>query len=390
MNWTRRELVSSLALAIPGVALADVQQRSAKQDLRFFCWDAAFPIIYSDQTIEVIGAIEKIEFFEPLFGGYRDIVNPQMPAVTDGRINFPAPGEYYLKFNDGGSWLRTCVLKPGEALSESLIRIFDFTVANMFYTGLDDNRWYTAPSRQKFVWDWFTSPDPLMLSCGPTHAVFRLLVEDRLGLPTRVVTFPGTYIKKRKVVQITHNVAEVYVPEHNTFVVCDVNNGFLPRWMDAITLSEIVTAAWCDKTIAREQQDLPGLDLYYGVHIKQQSPKSVTALKKAAGKPVPFQRDFVSNRTIVKGSWLRCLYGGVAYWGGDVGWQRPTGTEFLPGDYHFVNLHHNPEFALAAVNWIEELSGLRVSVRRASEMRSDLSAGHKTEVATARWWGRKR
>lgn len=99
----------------------------------------------------------------------------------------------------------------------------------MLYSGADDHRWTPGLSRQKFVWNWFTSSDPAMLSCGPTHAIFRWLVEDRLGLPTRIVTLPASYIKYGVVVNDGHNVAEVYVPELKRFVLFDVNNAFVPK-----------------------------------------------------------------------------------------------------------------------------------------------------------------
>ena len=397
MPVTRRKMLSTMMAGLPAVALSAAgatPEPAPSCGLRFFSWNTVFPIRYQDEPIEVSGQIDTWEFSEPTFGKKREIVNPAQPVISSGGISFPVPGEYYLKLNGGEAFLRTCVLQRQEPSFNSIARIFDFTVANMLYSGADDFRWYAADTRQKFVWDWFTGTDPVMLSCGPTHAVFRWLIEDRLGLPTRTVTFPATYYKRGKLVHDTHNVAEIYSPDLDRFVLCDVNNAFLPKWIDAISLSEIVTNSWCDIYSPYDRwEDLQGLSIHKSVDaLLPDKDRYNAALRKAKGGRVPFTPDLISNvpTTISRNSWLRCLYGGVAYWGAEVGWARPTGTEFLPGGYQFVNLHKNPVLTREAIKWIQELSGLEVTMRTASEMRQALRDGHRSEIAAARWWGKQK
>lgn len=394
---SRRNLLTASSLALPDLLFAKREKAAAPcpqpGSVQFRSWDTRFPILYRDQPLETLGKIVEWEFFQPVFGADRERVNPTAPALSSGAISFPAPGEYYLKIN-GRQFFRTCILERGELVYESALRVFDFTVANMFYGGVDDPLW-AKPGRTRTIWNWFTSREPLMFSCGPTHALFRWLIEDRLGLPTRVVTFPGTYFRDGALHHDTHNVAEVYLPDFKKFVLFDVNNAFVPPWRDAISLAELVTDSLGDEMTQEERAQPLGIELHQKVMTRY--PHAVrypTAVRAAAenGTTLRFSSGLVGDVTAKesKATWLRLLYGGVAYWGQNVGWQRPTGTEFLPGDYLFVNLHRNDHLARQAIEWVKALANVKVTTHSPGEMRDALATGHKSEIAAEKWWGKRR
>ena len=131
--------------------------------------ESRFPIIFAKEFATASTRICRIEFFTPLFGAERNLVNPAKPIIKGEQIHFREPGEYYLKVN--GDYLKVLVLDPSEGTKEALLRMFDFFVANNLYLGADDNAWYQE--RYIYLRSFFRSCEPMMLSCGPSHSVWR-------------------------------------------------------------------------------------------------------------------------------------------------------------------------------------------------------------------------
>ncbi|HYO75734.1 MAG TPA: twin-arginine translocation signal domain-containing protein, partial [Thermoanaerobaculia bacterium] len=264
----RREFLTKLAAAAAGVAVApaleaQVIQRRTWPPLRQrtrIKWDLhgeSFPLFRPGQTATASERITKLEFFVPLFGAERKgLVNPKLPKVINARtIRFDEPGEYYLRVNGGAGYLKAVVFAPDEGIPASLIRLFDFCVVNNLYLGAEDNVWYYR--RADYLTEFFTAEQPMMLSCGPTHGVFRWLVRERFCLPARIMTAPGTYYHNGEVARLSHNVPEIYIPDYDKYVFMDLNFGMVPLWLDALELAEVAHATWGDTaTDAESLEDL--------------------------------------------------------------------------------------------------------------------------------------
>ena len=204
--------------AAPAVSAPAAEQA---QTLTFRFPDSRYPILFSGTTVEASQPITSVRYFAPLFGKSRTVVNPA-PIDIDGRqLTFREAGEYYLVVNDAHH-LKAIVLDATEPISQGVTRIYDFNLANVAWCTADDRAWYEAADH--FLEFFFYSPGPVGLLCGPAAEVFRRMVWDRFRLPSRVVTFPGTYYAGSEIRRATHNVPEVYLPDKRKFVLFDINN----------------------------------------------------------------------------------------------------------------------------------------------------------------------
>lgn len=342
--------------------------------------ECKFPIIFAGDSVTIARTIDAIDFFAPTFGKDRPEVNPVIPLLRNGHsLQFSTPGEYYLRFNHKRWFLKVLVLSADEPISKAVLRIFDFCVANMVYCADDDNLWYQG--RDGYILKWFASDEPAMLLCGPTMGFFHHLIEERLGLPFRKVTFPGAfyYAGNEKVILVTHNILEVYLPDIGKFVLFDINNSFVPRWLSAIELSKKLNEKLSDTIVSGEEWKTVNLDIYHNV-------ESFMPIPQVSAWAGDFSPKMVSNNPVTVNwpSIFQGLSGGVAYWGEKIGYQKPTGTEFLPGDYLFASLQKNDILKDAAIKWMESFK-LNVTVISPDRLELMLEEGHKNLIEAKPW-----
>lgn len=233
----------------------------------------------------------------------------------------------------------------------------------------------------------------MMLSCGPSHSVWREWVRDRLALPTRITTLTSARLSNGMVTYAAHNLPEVYVPELGKWVMFDLNSNFVPRWLDAMELCEVVHAKGKDEDDFTQDWHSYGLDLYAGVAARNANPLYLEDLRRQAGgsKGMPFEPAFVTN-DVTRDSLiiaLRCYYGGAAYWGSDIVSVQPTGTEFLPGNIvYWASLHENQLLKLAAIEYAKYMYRTEVKVLEPSQLRAQLDDGHRLQIQAALWKSR--
>lgn len=388
-DWNRRDLflLAGAASLIQAASAfrARANTKVAATRVTFSFGESRYPIIFSKEFATASARIRHIEFFTPLFSAERKVVNPAMPVIKGERVHFREPGEYYLKVND--DHLKVLVLDPAEGTKEALLRMFDFFVANNLYLGADDNAWYQE--RNTYLRSFFRSCEPMMLSCGPSHCVWREWVRDRLALPTRITTFTSTRLANGMVTYAAHNLPEVYVPELGKWVMFDLNSNFVPRWLDAMEVCEVVHANGKDEDDVTQDWHSYGLDLYAGVVARNANPAYLDDLRRQAGLVnVPFEPALVTN-DVVRDSLLaalRCYYGGAAYWGGDIFSVQPSGTEFLAGNIlYWASLHENQLLKLAAIEYAKYSYRLEIKIVEPSQLRAMLDEGHRRQIEAASW-----
>jgi len=373
-------------LAAAGAFRANAATRLGATRIAFSFGESRFPLVLAGESAKASERLRRVEFFMPLFGGERKVVNPAMPAIKGAEIRFDVPGEYYLLINKT-EYLRVLALDPSEGTPKALLRMFDFFVANNLYSGVDDEVWYRDHS--VFLRGFFRGCEPMMLSCGPSHQVFREWVRDRLALPTRIVTYVSARFRKGEVITASHNLPEVYLPELGKWVMLDLNSNLVPRWLDAMETSAAVKAKSND-----EDEPLPdwqdfGIDLYSSVENSRFVDEvSLTELRGLRGtSSVPFEPQLVGEipinltRTLA----LRCFYGGAGYWGGEMRWAQPTGTEFLPGNkVLWASLLTNPVL-MKATEEMYTATKLEFEIVDPAKLRTMLDAGHHEQIAARAW-----
>lgn len=348
-----------------------------------------YPILYAGGKIRTAEPVQSVTFFAPLFGGARPQVNPTLPLVGNPPNNllssfhgstllFEQPGEYYLKIN-GTDFLKVLVLDRRQPIDEGVVKIFDFTVANTLWCNGGDPRW-SQQGTVGFISEWFTSQSPALLLCGPTGELFRQIVFDRFALPSRIVTFPGTYRQDDgSIGRTTHNVPEVYLPGAGQFVMFDINNAFFVRWMGAMELAQQIHTITDDRAqLEDDWWQRAGLDVYQDAPIAY-LPESHYPNPDRATDFV-FEAALVSGRRADSGwdNYGRLMYGGIAYFG------RPGyGTAFL-GRYTYGVQHEDPALAQNAMDWIAEFN-LPTRTVSPDQLRVLLEAGFAEQIAQADW-----
>ena len=326
--------------------------------------------------------LTSISTFQPLFGASRPVVNPAQPVLR-GRctLTFDQPGEYYLLTN--GHPVKVLVFPRDEAISSAVVRLFHFSVANALYCGLEDNAWYKY--RERFLDAFFASSAPMMLSCGPTHSMFRALVADRFALPTRIVNLSAAYYAGDQIARTTHNVPEIYLPDVGKFVLFDINSSYAARWLDAFELTEAVRARWASALRPADTWTSLGLDFVHDVDTRTATAAAESLIPtQTADARAPFAPSFVSGTAVDRTQMLRVFFTGPMYWGANLTWAQPTGTEFLPGDVLIAAYETDPRLRQTVVDWQTSFQ-LKVDVVEAADLRRRLALGAAPAIARREW-----
>ena len=341
--------------------------------------DLKYPVLYAGDFVRSPVDIGRIETFKPLFGPERPVVNPALPKLVSPReLKFEVPGEYYLRFN--GDWAaKILVLDADEPISQGVVRLYHFFVANSLPCNGQGPSFYKQRV-EAFLKLWFNRDGPALLLCGPTQAAFGEVVDDRFRLPVRMVTFPGTFLRDGKIGKATHNYPEVYLPDKGQFVAFDINNAFFVRWLSASEIARKVHDSADERALLTpEQWDKIGFD---SDQTFASALGAVTAdVLIAKDTDIEFRPELLS-RTTRKEGWPRMTviyYGGVAYFG------RPGyGTKFL-GIAHLGSLHENPKLTEAAVAaWFHPWN-LEAKVVSPEELERLLAQGFAKKIAAEAW-----
>jgi hypothetical protein len=342
--------------------------------LSFNFGDQLYPILFAGEGISTSRDVRISASFEPLFGADRAVVNPVTPEVRNGReLAFVSPGEYYLHINDSTA-LKVLVLSRDESISQSVVRVFDFCCANTLVSAANDVEFSRGSGA--YLQEWFQSEAPAMLLCGPTYALFRALIQDRFGLPIRLVTFPGMAWQSNKLNKATHNVPEVYLPDLDRWVLFDVNNAFFVKWLDATGIAQKVKAASKQSEILTNEQ-WDAIDWNY--HEDAVAVRRAVDILELADE---FRPELVSDKEQRGGRGrMSLLYlGGPAY-RGDV---KPYGTDFLPARYTLGVFHDDPRLLEEAISWIASFD-LEVNTLAPRELARLLAQGHEPQIRAQDW-----
>lgn len=336
--------------------------------------DHMYPILYNQEYVAFDEELVSLNFFFPVFSPDRPRVNPEKPrsVVRNNRtfLYFDMPGEYYLDINNDKK-LKVLVLDYNEEISSNVLRLFDFLVANLVVTQGNDKEFNEDGGQ--FAMDFFTSKEPKMLLCGPTLSFFEIILRERFNLPARDVTFTGVYMEEGRLNYSTHNVLEVFLPDKGKWVLFDVNNGFVVKWMDAFEITEQVRNASRSKTnITKAEFESIDFDVHYLVDAKRtRDPSDARNI---------FYPDMITQQS-VRDRWhdLSKVYlGGPGYWGG----KRFT-LNGLSSEYQlYLSRYHQDEFLLEAqVRWQSNWD-LKVRHVPPAELKQMLDDAYAEEVST--------
>lgn len=339
--------------------------------------EISYPIVYAGDLIVAPEDVHDWAYFEPLFGRDRPGVNPAAPTVVGRReFRFDKPGEYYLLLN-GSRPLRVVVLAPDEPVSESVLRVFDFLVANLLATQGQDKLLSEDPDA--YTRQFFQSSEPGLLLCGPTLALFERLVQDRFHLPVRGVGYIGTFSYGGQISYSAHNTAEVYLPDKRKWVQFDLNNGFLVKWLSALEISATVRkAAGSGRALSPEEWAKIDWAPYDGVEpLRSVDP---------ANSEATFRPGLVGTDS-VREHWpalSHVLVGGPSYRSG-----RRFEAPGLPEDFdvYYATLHDDPLLIEASKRWAESW-GLSVKVVSPREMKELLDAASASQIEAEAWLSR--
>lgn len=371
---------NTLELLIALLFCLSVSANATEKNAEFDFNGYKYPVLYDGEVIRYSENISSMSFFAPQFGAERKVVNPEKPRTEGkGLIRFEHPGEYYIKIN-GEVALKVLVLSKKETFSSSVTRLFDFVSANMFFSNVPRESKSCAINKEKYVADWFRSEEPARLLCGPTHGFFRTIIRDRLKLPTRIVTFPGAYRWNGRIYKSSHNITEVYIPDLNKWVLFDINYGFFVKWMDALELAEFFHRNSSGDSGLTIVEKMAKLDVHSEGPMLYWTSNNLAPVNKEFSK-----KDVSKIPTIYL--WrdaFRFYFSGAAYWGGELDWVKPTGTEFLPGEYLLANLHEDIELKEAAVTWIKSFS-IDPTIVTPASLNKMLNEGHAREIALEEW-----
>jgi len=373
----RYSLFITLLIATGGAGAATIISRPSEPVGLSRRVDAAnFPIIYEGKSVSVSFDIEDIGFFKPVFGGEREVVNPEKPRQDGARtLVFKTPGEYYLTFNDKKS-LKVLVLKKTEPVRWSVTRVFDFFVANLIVTRGDGEAFYK--DRDAYAKYWFRSSDPGMLLCGPTLDLFGTVIRSLFDLPIRDVTFTGTYWQNGKVQYATHNVLEIYLPDVKKWVLFDINNGFLSKWKSAFEITEAVRKkAGMGRRLSKKERD----ELEAGLDLEEEVIAYRTV--NAANEETVFHKRLLTNIKVrdLRAGLYAAFVGGASYWGG-----TRFGVPRLPADYdvYYASLHEEPFLREASIRWQGNWN-LSVKVVSPKKLKIMLDRAYEKDIREQKW-----
>lgn len=337
----------------------------------------AYPIVYDGDAVTAPVAVNDWTNFEPLSGRYRNAVNPGAPVRLDERtLRFDLPGEYYLLLNGAQPW-RVLVLAHDEPVSDSVVRLFDFLVANLATTQGQDLLYSGNPVA--YMNGFFQSRDPGLLLCGPTLSMFQQLIKERFDLPVREVTYSGTTMSGGQVVYATHNVVEVYLPDKSKWVQFDVNSDFLVKWLGALELAAKVRAkAGSARRLLADEWSTIDWSQHIGVDPR-------LAIDAANSEP-KFRPDLIGKSRASENWHLlsSIMVGGPSYWGGPR-FEQPG----LPKDYdvYYATTHDDPFLVEASVRWVANWQ-MSVKVMSRAEMEALLAASYAPVIQAEAWLAR--
>lgn len=333
-----------------------------------------YPILYEHELILVNKAIASVAYFRPLHSPDRPEVNPAKPAIQKigdkSLITFGVPGEYYLVLNESYR-LRVLILNRKQSIDLNVVALSDFVAANTSNINGNDAEWYKGP--EIFTQNYFSSDQPKMLLCGPTHGFLKLLIGARFGLPTRAVTFTGVYFEQGRIQYGTHNTLEVYLPENRKWVLFDPNNGFMAKWMDAFDITDAVRNASATKnSFTKDDFKKLKLDFHYNVDVKR-------PFNNFSDQNLFFTG--MLSKESQREQWpvlMQIFLGGPAYWGGVAG--------SLPGDYHlYSSLYHLDPFLIEAQARWQGNWPLKVLKITPDDLKRRLNERYAPEIAERKW-----
>ena len=389
LSYKRHPLHTRIALGV--VLLASLltlyvwvkaHEQQAQEEV-FSFGDSKYPVLFAGDTIRRWEDVQSLGFFSPLFGAERSVVNPATPVVEERRnLRFDEPGEYYLEINRE-HYLKVLILDPREPISKGVLRIFDFLVANLLVSNGEGPIYYTL-GPERYIQRWVQSKDPGLLLCGPTEKMFRTLVFERFRLPNRMVTLSGVYRRDGKIRTSTHNIPEIYLPDIGKFVLFDLNNAFVARWLNAIDLAYLMHSATDDSgDLTDAQWNALGLDLHPGSP-KAFRPVNYNIRGNQSDPAVKFTPELVSEVPVER-YWVsqtRLFYGGVVYRGPS--WY---GTGFLEHDYNVGSLHTDPQLEEAVVDLVKSYHHVdpTVQVYSLRELAQMLDRGFRDPLTAKAW-----
>ncbi len=338
-----------------------------------------YPVLYNQEFVAINEDVPSLKFFFPIFSPDRAVVNPEKPRIVERNnrtlLYFDVPGEYYLDINNDKK-LKVLVLGRDEAISSNVVRVFDFLVANLVVTQGNDKEFYE--NSRNFAIDFFRSKGPKMLLCGPTLSFFEIILRDRFNLPVRDVTFTGVFMEGGRLNYSTHNVLEVFLPDKGKWVLFDVNNGFVVKWMDAFEITEQVRNASRSKmNLAKAEFESIDFDVHYLVDAKRTADASD---RRSVFDPAMVTKQSVRDR------WhdlAKIFVGGPGYWGG----KRFT-LNGLSSEYQlYLSRYHQDEFLLEAQLRWQSNWDLKVRHVPPVELKQMLEDAYAEEVSAEKWLG---
>jgi hypothetical protein len=338
-----------------------------------------YPLLYNQEYIALAEGLVSLNFFSPVFSPDRAVVNPVKPRVVSLNNNtllyFDVPGEYYLDINNEKK-LKVLVLDRDEEISSNVLRLFDFLVANLVVTQGNDEEFYENSG--KFTIDFFESKEPKMLLCGPTLSFFEIVLRDRFNLPARDVTFTGVFMEEGRLNYSTHNMLEVFLPDKAKWVLFDVNNGFVVKWMDAFEIAEKVrNASRSKKTVSKAEFESIDFDFHYMVDAKRTT--------DASDLRSVFSPEIVTRQS-VRDRWhdlAKIFLGGPGYWGGKRFNQNGLSSEYQL----YLSRYHQDEFLLEAQLRWQSNWDLKVRHVPPEQLKQMLDDAYAEEVSAKMWLG---
>ncbi|WP_295392836.1 hypothetical protein [uncultured Thiodictyon sp.] len=336
-----------------------------------------YPILYNHESMSLPGNVKNHGFFLPTFSPDRPEVNPGSPRIVaageNTLVSFDVPGEYYLIFSEVAK-LKVLVLDRDAAISANVLRLFDFLTANLVVTNGNDRDFYE--NREQFTVDFFKSSGPKLLFCGPTLLLFEALIRDRFNLPARDVSLTGVFLEEGQLRYSTHNVLEIFLPDKGRWVLFDVNNGLVIKWLDSFEITEkIRRASKTKQTIAKDEFESIDFDFHYVVDAKH----SVNFFDPRSA----FAPDMISQES-VRAGWpgvAKMFLGGPGYWGGP-----RFGHRGLPPDYElYLSWYHEDPFLLTAQLKWQESWGVRVRHVPRLELKRMLNQAYAKQIAEKAW-----
>jgi hypothetical protein len=279
-------------------------------------------------------------------------------------------------FGDG-QVAKACVLSHQESWSRSVLRIFDFCVANTVRTNSRISEWDDRAGLRE---TWLRQRGPLPLTSPDAGKLFTDLVKGTLGLPVRFVSLPGVTRENGKFERQSLFLPEIYLPDKGGYVLFDVLNGWYVPWLDAAACARAIS------DLKRQSIEVNVASL----SAAGLAPEACTPEPRRLKTPVSLDdvsegrlENLLTDRTGREWSTFGHIYGGgVAYYGAARG--KGLGTGFIAESYVFGSLHDDATFDEEVTRWIGTWYE-DVTVVRLEELEERLVQGHAPSLQEANW-----